>query len=384
MKHIILTTILLINAKVFLFSQTDSIYYGQTPPQDEAVVFAPHIISITDRYEHDICFSPDGKEMFFTISEPNWSNFTIYHSYWNDTIWTEPEKAPFSKQYKNTEITFSPDGKSILFASSQPPGEEPWNFAIFKSEKTGAIWGNAAEIGLKSIQPSGNDGNWHPTMANDQSIYFSSYSSGNYDIYYSENINGNYSSFENIGSGINSTSNDFYPWISPNKEFMIFCSDRAGGYGKSDLYISYANESGTWSQPINMGEKVNTNDDETCPRMTSDGQYLFFTRTKNWDGDFYWIHTDFIKNLNLNAIDNNPSNNMVNIYPNPSKGIFNIEIKQQSTFVKCIIYDINGHEILLNLNANTNQIDLSQCKKGCYVLSIFFNDKVVTEKLFVN
>lgn len=63
------------------------------------------------------------------------------------------------------------------------------------------------------------------------------------------------------------------------------------------IYISFANENGGWDEPVNLGSKINTVDDETCPRVTGDGNYFFFTRTKSWDGDFYWIKADFLSML---------------------------------------------------------------------------------------
>lgn len=383
MKQTFFGAIVLLLSYTSIFAQIDSIYYGQTPPNNEAIIFAPNVISTTGRYEHDICFSPNGKEMFFTISKSNWTDFTIFTSKWVDTAWSVPDTATFSQQYKNTEISFSPDGNSVLFASSAPPGAEPWNFAIFKSIKTESGWESPVEIGIKSVQPSTNDGNWHPTIASDGTVFFSSYNSGNYNIYFSEQSNGTYNSFNSVGSAINSSSNEYYPWISPDKKFLIFASDRSGGYGKSDLYISYSEESGNWSQPINMGSTVNSSDDESCPRITADGKYLFFTRTKNWDGDFYWVKTDFIGNLSLNVLNKASYNNIVSVYPNPSSGQINIDIKQTANFLKLCIHDLNGREIFSTSSLTTKTLDLSSFRKGYYILSLYYNSKTVTKKLLL-
>ncbi|MGD8787175.1 MAG: hypothetical protein PVJ60_07110, partial [Phycisphaerales bacterium] len=65
-KRLILITILLLEIGLTgLQAQTDSIdYFGQTPPEDTPVVFAPGIISLSGRCEYATVFSPDGNECY--------------------------------------------------------------------------------------------------------------------------------------------------------------------------------------------------------------------------------------------------------------------------------------------------------------------------------
>lgn len=102
--------------------QNDSLYFSQPIPGDNPEIFALGTISLDGRYEHDICFSPDGLEVFFSVSEANWEDFIILTSKWIDGNWSIPDTADFSREYKNTEIVYSPDGQSLLFASSSPAG----------------------------------------------------------------------------------------------------------------------------------------------------------------------------------------------------------------------------------------------------------------------
>lgn len=55
-KNYITLSALLLMLVSNLFSQSDSIYFGQTPPQDGAIIFAPDLISKIGEYEHDIYF----------------------------------------------------------------------------------------------------------------------------------------------------------------------------------------------------------------------------------------------------------------------------------------------------------------------------------------
>jgi hypothetical protein len=61
---------------------------------------------------------------------------------------------------------------------------------------------------------------------------------------------------------LNSISNERCPFINGN--FMVFCSDRTGGFGGFDLYYSYFME-GNWTEPVNFGKEINSENDEFRP-----------------------------------------------------------------------------------------------------------------------
>ncbi|OFY65118.1 MAG: hypothetical protein A2V64_04380 [Bacteroidetes bacterium RBG_13_43_22] len=118
--------------------------------------------------------------------------------------------------------------------------------------------------------------------AKQDSAYFSTNVSGNFDIYVktrSEDtpidkwLDGSYSSSELVDS-INSTSEDKCPLVY--KDLMLFTSNRPGGMGGYDLYYSIFRD-GNWSSPVNLGPDINTSSDEYRPRL--------------------WIHNDFSNDL---------------------------------------------------------------------------------------
>jgi len=65
-----------------------------------------------------------------------------------------------------------------------------------------------------------------------------------------------------------------HPAIARNDSFMIFSSDMPGGFGEMDLYISY-NQNGTWGNPENLGDKINTAGNEVFPYLDSDNNLYF-------------------------------------------------------------------------------------------------------------
>ncbi|MGB3586302.1 MAG: hypothetical protein WBA23_07180, partial [Tunicatimonas sp.] len=78
-----------------------------------------------------------------------------------------------------------------------------------------------------------------------------------------------------------------------NESYLIFCSERPGSIGKGDLYISFKEEDGSWSQAKNMGSTINTKNYEFCPFVTKDGKYLFYSSNQ----DIYWVSADIIEQL---------------------------------------------------------------------------------------
>ena len=65
-----------------------------------------------------------------------------------------------------------------------------------------------------------------------------------------------------------------HPTLSADGRYMYLSSDRAGGYGGHDLYVS-AFENGEWSTPVNLGASVNTAGNELFPFMHEDGTLYF-------------------------------------------------------------------------------------------------------------
>ena len=65
--------------------------------------------------------------------------------------------------------------------------------------------------------------------------------------------------------------------ISCDGSTLYFASEREGGLGKSDLYYSKRQADGSWSTPVNLGPRINTDDYEEAPFITNDGGTLYFS-----------------------------------------------------------------------------------------------------------
>ena len=100
---------------------------------------------------------------------------------------------------------------------------------------------------------------------------------GDYDLYISYNTPKGWSEPLNLGANINTEFWESSPCISPDKNALYFSSNRPGGYGGKDLYVSYRQKNGKWGPAQNMGPDINTAGDELAPFIHADNQTLYYT-----------------------------------------------------------------------------------------------------------
>jgi outer membrane protein OmpA-like peptidoglycan-associated protein/tetratricopeptide (TPR) repeat protein len=100
---------------------------------------------------------------------------------------------------------------------------------------------------------------------------------GDFDLYISYYTPTGWSEPENLGGNINTESWESSPSVSPDKRALYFSSNRPGGYGGKDLYVSYRMSNGRWGPAKNMGASVNTAGDELAPFIHADNATLYFT-----------------------------------------------------------------------------------------------------------
>jgi Tol biopolymer transport system component len=97
---------------------------------------------------------------------------------------------------------------------------------------------------------------------------------------------------ENLGSLVNSPSNDRFPAISPDGLSLYFQSNRPGGFGADDMYVSRRESPDeAWGAPVNVGPPISTSSDERAPNFSSDGRFLYFVsdRPGGCGGRDIWV-----------------------------------------------------------------------------------------------
>lgn len=99
---------------------------------------------------------------------------------------------------------------------------------------------------------------------------------GRCDIYYSVKEADEWSHPKNMGGYINTAAKETQPSLSADGRTLYFASDRPGGKGGLDLWISKRNDDDTWQLPVNLGDSINTSGDEMSPFIHHDDQTLYF------------------------------------------------------------------------------------------------------------
>lgn len=174
----------------------------------------------------------------------------------------------------------TPDGKILAFTRLDGREEN-----LYISQKMDSSFAPAISLGTV-INTDENEG--AETMNADGSLLFFTACNringyGSCDIYFSQKINNNWSEPSGIGKPINSGAWEAQPSFSADSKALYFSSNRAGGLGGKDIWVSYLDAQLKWSEPKNLGPNINTKYDDQCPFIHADNQTLYFT-SNGWPG----------------------------------------------------------------------------------------------------
>ena len=99
---------------------------------------------------------------------------------------------------------------------------------------------------------------------------------GSCDLYWSKKVGNRWSKPRNLGAAVNSRYWDSQPSFSIDGKTLYFTSNRPGGKGGKDIWKTTLKANGQWGKAVNMGDSINTPQDETCPFIHYDDQTLYF------------------------------------------------------------------------------------------------------------
>ncbi|MFC2161959.1 methyltransferase domain-containing protein [Acidobacteriota bacterium] len=272
-------------------------YLGQKYPGLKPEIFAPGIIS-TDMHEGSSGFNLNSTHFVFQRIEDG--KVVTYEMEQKNGQWTKATIVPFAHMMRNGDFVFAPDGKTLYFQSNTPiEGLETKGTIsnIWMTKKTETSWTEPEFLDFEI------NTRWLDSFASattEGTLYFFSQKpggKGKSDLYMSEFVNGKYAEAENLGDVLNTAEHEWDPFIAPDERYLIFCSTKSEGYGSDDFYISFRKNDQSWSTPVNMGKKINTKDSENRPYVTPDGKYFFFTSTRRGNRDIYWVDAKIIDKL---------------------------------------------------------------------------------------
>ncbi len=138
---------------------------------------------------------------------------------------------------------------------------------------------------------------------------------GSCDIYMADFVGGGWTNVRNLGPFVNSSEWDSHPNVTPDGQTLYYTSNRPGGFGKSDIYVTRRQEDGTWTKAENLGPTVNTIEDEVTPFYHKVNNTLYFSSTGHLKNlgryDIYksrWLEDHWEAPKNLGPLVNSPGN----------------------------------------------------------------------------
>lgn len=100
---------------------------------------------------------------------------------------------------------------------------------------------------------------------------------GSCDLYISQKEGKEWSQPLNLGQQVNSREWESQPSLSADGHTLYFASDRKGGIGKRDIWVTHLDNKKQWTAPKNLGPAINTTDDENAPFIHANGRTLFYS-----------------------------------------------------------------------------------------------------------
>jgi hypothetical protein len=174
----------------------------------------------------------------------------------------------FNNENENFNPVFSADEKSFIFMTALP-----FYDAVMFSRLVNGKWSEPVNI--------------TPDLQVDGGIYVSGLSSDGKTLFLSQDDNFNsdilastfngtkWSKAIKLNSNINTRYWETMGFVSEDGSYLYFSSDRPGGSGGLDIYVS-RKEKGDWGPAVNLGNEINTALNENRPAVTGNGKILFF------------------------------------------------------------------------------------------------------------
>ncbi|MFN8242179.1 MAG: hypothetical protein U0X39_15670 [Bacteroidales bacterium] len=216
---------------------------------------------------------------------------------------------PFNNAKANFNPVISADGKTFVFMVS-----EKFYDAVMITRMVNNKWTTPANI----IEELRSDGDLYISClsADGKVMYLSKDDDFNSDLWTSNWDGKNWSPITKLNKNINTKYWESHGCISEDGNWLVFASDRPGGTGGLDLYIS-KKEDGDWGPAVNMGPELNSVFNEDRPFLLNNGKTIFFaSQDHNSMGGYDIFRSDkqssgiWSKPVNLGYPINTPDDNI--------------------------------------------------------------------------
>jgi WD40-like Beta Propeller Repeat len=286
----------------------------------------------TTHRESEASFTADGRTMYFNCDDYDICVSHLIGS-WDQAQWTTPELVgpPISTAYIEVEPWINPAGDQLYFTSTRPfgrgdslPGLSTYidalgrltllttdrlNHSLLGGLGEDDIWVSELIDGSWSEPRNLNDVDGAPPVntsffdhclsvsADGNEAFWTSTRPGGFggnDIWTSRRINGKWTPARNLGPMVNGPGSEHHSIPTPDGTALYITSDRTGGFGADDIYITTRDSHGQWARPTNAGPPVNGPGNDRCASWTPDGEIFLFDsdRTGGFGSkDLWWVQS---------------------------------------------------------------------------------------------
>jgi len=358
-------------------------------------------VSFNSKYSDFGAYDHYGKTYFTSARDEGVSTKHIYG--WNNEPFLDiyikekdsPEnvdnksklKGDVNSVYHDGPLTITNDGKTMYFSrnnynknglAKDKTGIS--NLKIYKATLMDEKWTNVIDLPFNSDEYSTG----HPSLNSDNTrLYFASDmpgSLGGSDIYYVNiNSDGSFGSPQNLGTIVNTTKNEVFPFVN-NEDILFFSSNGHQGLGLLDIFATSTNKNNEIISVINLGVPVNSNKDDFSFFMGPDGTEGYFA--SNRDGgigsdDIYAYNRILplkVEGIVTDAINNKPvanaiitlfdgNNNQIAYMQTDEKGYYEINIDRDADYkiVSSQVKYLDDSKVFTsrNLDKNTTSLEVN-------------------------
>ncbi|MCE7995199.1 MAG: hypothetical protein HEP71_24690 [Roseivirga sp.] len=261
-----------------------NLYFGEEPPGLVPKLFDPKTVSPEGLFEGG-AFSPDLKEYYFTRMDQNYEKRSFFVIYNENGIWGNESETDIRWPHFSEDGTMMYGGKWYRERTENGWSELKNQGEFLKDQAHGISRSSKGTYFLGAYRKEDN---------------------GPSSLSYSRFINGKYENPVKMSEEINTGKWIAHPFIASDESYLMWDAEREEGHGDNDCYISFRQRDGSWGAAINLGAQINTSSNESSPRVTLDGKYLFFSRgdwksredgSTYWVGKTYWVDVQIIENL---------------------------------------------------------------------------------------
>lgn len=255
-----------------------SIQAINNPVNFTPINLGPNINS--DLSENGPAITSNGDMILFTrrvLNKQNHPQEDFYFSIKKNDIWENSKAFPYplNTPFNEGALSFSSDKSKIIFT------------ACNRDDSFGSCdlyWGNSNSMNFSNCGDYLNTKFWESQACfspDGNYLYFVSNRPGGYggtDIWISQIINGEFSLPINAGEIINTSKDEMSPFLHSDNKTLYFASSGHVGMGKYDIYVSRRfNSSSKWEPVLNLGFPINNHLDQNSLVVSSDGETAFFS-----------------------------------------------------------------------------------------------------------